>query len=236
MMFVTCSRGLSAMPASNSPAPKGLGGRAARVHLAADPVLGPVVKRVGAFTLKPEKREPYEALVRAIAHQQVHGRAAEAMLRRLIALFPEQDFPTATGLLSLEAEALRGCGFSGAKVAAILDIAHKTVGGLVPTRRAAARLSDEALIERLVALRGVGRWTVEMLLIFTLGRPDILPVDDFGVREGYRHAAKLDAQPKPKELAAIGAAWAPYRSAAAWYLWRAADLAKEGRFLAPTAL
>jgi DNA-3-methyladenine glycosylase II len=222
--------------AAPPPSPKGLGGRAARAHLAADPLLGPVVKRVGAFTLKPEKREPYEALVRAIAHQQVHGRAAEAMLRRLIALVPEQDFPSATAILSLEDGALRGCGFSGAKVAAILDIAHKAVGGLVPTRRAAARLSDEALIERLVALRGVGRWTVEMLLIFTLGRPDILPVDDFGVREGYRHAAGLDAQPKPKELAAIGAAWAPYRSAAAWYLWRAADLAKEGRFKAPTAL
>ncbi|MBO1074352.1 DNA-3-methyladenine glycosylase family protein [Roseomonas marmotae] len=216
--------------------PKGLGGRAARTHLAADPVLGPVVRQVGAFTLKPERREPYEALVRAIAHQQVHGRAAEAMLRRLIGLFPEHDFPPATAILTLEDGALRGCGFSGAKAAAIRDIAQKTVGGLVPTLRAATRLPDEELVQRLVALRGVGRWTVEMLLIFTLGRPDILPLDDFGVREGYRHAAGLDAQPKPKELAAIGAAWAPYRSAAAWYLWRAADLAKDGRFKAPTAL
>jgi DNA-3-methyladenine glycosylase II len=215
--------------------PKGLGGRAARAHLAADPVLGPVVKRVGAFTLKPETREPYEALVRAIAHQQVHGRAAEAMLRRLIELFPQQAFPDPAGLLALPEGAIRGCGFSGAKVAAILDIAHKTVGGLVPTQRGAARLSDEALIERLVAIRGVGRWTVEMLLIFTLGRPDILPVDDFGVREGYRHAAGLDAQPKPRALAEAGLGWAPYRSAAAWYLWRYADLAKGG-FKAPSAI
>jgi DNA-3-methyladenine glycosylase II len=224
------------MPDDNQPAPKGLGGRAARQHLAQDPILGPVVKRVGAFTLKLEKREPYEALVRAIAHQQVHGRAAEAMLRRLVELFPGQDFPDPAGLLALPDGAIRGCGFSGAKVAAILDIAHKTTGGLVPTRRAAARLSDEALIERLVAIRGVGRWTVEMLLIFTLGRPDILPVDDFGVREGFRHAAGLALQPKPKALAEVGQSWAPFRSAAAWYLWRYADLAKSGGFKAPTAL
>jgi len=211
--------------------------RAARLHLSADPVLGPVVAQVGAMRLKPVRdREPYEALVRAIAHQQVHGRAAEAMLNRLIALVPEHPFPTAERVLALPDGALRACGFSGAKGAAILDIAQKSAAGWVPTRRAAARLADEALIERLVALRGVGRWTVEMLLIFTLGRPDILPVDDFGVREGYRVAAGLDAQPRPRELAAIGARWAPHRSAAAWYLWRAADLSKVGGFKAPAAI
>lgn len=211
--------------------------RAARLHLAADPVLGPVIAQVGAMKLKPIRdREPYEALLRAIAHQQVHGRAAEAMLNRLIAHTPHQPFPSPEQVLALPEGALRACGFSGGKQAAILDIAHKSAAGWVPSRRAAARLSDEALIERLVALRGVGRWTVEMLLIFTLGRPDILPVDDFGVREGYRVAAGLETQPKPKELAAIGARWAPFRSAAAWYLWRAADLSKEGRFRAPAAI
>lgn len=215
---------------------RGLRPRAARAFLAADPVLGPVVRQVGAMTLKPLQREPYEALIRAIAHQQVHGRAAEAMLGRLLALFPGQDFPHAAGILALPEEALRGCGFSGAKCAAIRDIALKAVGGMLPGRRAAARLPDEELIQRLVALRGVGRWTVEMLLIFTLGRPDVLPVDDFGVREGYRVAAGLDAQPKPRALAEIGQAWAPFRSAAAWYLWRAADLAKDGGFKAPAAI
>ena len=211
--------------------------RAARAHLAADPVLGRVVRQVGACTLKPAAgREPYEALVRAIAHQQVHGRAAEAMLNRLIALAPAHPFPPPEAVLSLPEGALRACGFSGAKQAAILDIAHKAAGGWVPTRRAALRMTDAALIERLVALRGVGRWTVEMLLIFTLGRRDVLPVDDFGVREGYRIAAGLDAQPKPRDLAALGEAWAPHRSAAAWYLWRAADLSKEGRFQAPQAI
>ncbi len=210
--------------------------RAARAHLAADPVMGPVVRQVGRCLLKPTQREPYEALVRAIAHQQVHGRAAEAILGRLIAKFPDQPFPPAEGILALPDDALRGCGFSGSKAAAIRDIAVQTMAGLVPSRRSAARMSDTALIERLVTLRGVGRWTVEMLLIFTLGREDILPVDDFGVREGYRVAAGLEAQPKPKDLAAIGEAWAPFRSYAAWYLWRAADLSKEGGFKAPSAI
>ena len=122
--------------------------------------------------------------------------------------------------------ALRGCGFSAGKIAAIRDICAKTLDGTVPTRRQSHRLSDDALIERLTTIRGVGRWTVEMLLIFTLGRPDVLPVDDFGVREGYRVLHGLDAQPKPKQLGEIGVAWAPYRSLATWYLYRAAEEAK----------
>ena len=137
---------------------------------------------------------------------------------------------SAAQVLETPVEALRGAGLSGSKVAAIRDIAEKTVGGLVPSRQAAARIKDETLIERLCAIRGVGRWTVEMLLMFTLGRRDVLPVDDFGVREGWRVAAGLATQPKPKELAAIGEAWAPYRSIAAWYLWRAADEAKASKF------
>jgi DNA-3-methyladenine glycosylase II len=210
--------------------------RAARAHLAGCPVLGPVVAQVGALRLVPAKREPYEALVRAIAHQQVHGRAAEAMLGRLLALVPGEAFPPPGAVLALPDGALRGCGFSGAKVAAILDIAAAAAAGRVPSRRAAARLADDELIARLTELRGVGRWTVEMLLIFTLGRQDVLPVDDFGVREGYRIAAGLDVQPKPRALAEIGAAWAPFRSAAAWYLWRAADLAKAAKVKAPAAI
>ena len=195
--------------------------------LVRDPILKPLVKRIGPCTLVPLQREPYEALVRAIAHQQVHGRAAEAMLNRFRALQEGDGFPPAEFVLALPPEALRGCGFSGSKVLAIQDIAAKAREGLVPKLEEAGRLSDAALIERLVAIRGVGRWTVEMLLIFTLGRPDILPVDDFGVREGWRLLNGLEAQPKPKELAAIGEAWAPWRSIAAWYLWRAADEGKK---------
>jgi len=192
-----------------------------------DKQLRPLVKRIGPCTLVPLQREPYEALVRAIAHQQVHGRAAEAMLNRFRALHEGEDFPPAEFVLALPPEALRGCGFSGSKVLAIQDIAAKTREGLVPSLEEAATLADAALIERLVAIRGVGRWTVEMLLIFTLGRGDILPVDDFGVREGWRLLNGLDAQPKPKELAAIGESWKPWRSIAAWYLWRAADEGKK---------
>ena len=210
------------------PAPV-MGGPEALLHLRRDPLLKAVIRQVGPCTLRPVKREPYEALVRAIAHQQVHGRAAEAILGRFIALYPGHDFPPAGQVLATPAEAMRACGLSGSKVAAIRDIAEKSVGGLVPTRRAAARLDDEALIERLVAIRGVGRWTVEMLLIFTLGRHDVLPVDDFGVREGYRVATGADVQLKPKDLAAIGQGWGPWRSIAAWYLWRTADAAKASR-------
>ncbi|MCA3287803.1 MAG: DNA-3-methyladenine glycosylase 2 family protein [Roseomonas sp.] len=205
-------------------------------HLRRDAVLKRVIRQVGPFTLKPARRQPYEALVRAIAHQQVHGRAAEAILGRFIALCPEPGFPTPESVLALTPEAMRGAGLSANKVLAIRDIAEKAALGVIPNRAAARRLSDEVLIERLVALRGVGRWTVEMLLIFTLGRADILPVDDFGVREGYRVAAGLPEQPKPKALAEIGEAWAPFRTTAAWYLWRAADLAKEGSFKAPAAI
>jgi DNA-3-methyladenine glycosylase II len=203
---------------------------AALRHLRRDPVLKRVIRQIGPCTLEAVQREPYEALVRAIAHQQVHGRAAEAILGRFIALFPGHAFPPAAQVLETPVEAMRGCGLSGSKVAAIRDIAEKSVGGLVPTRRGAARMTDEALIERLVQIRGVGRWTVEMLLIFTLGREDVLPVDDFGVREGWRVATGAETQVKPKELAAIGEPWAPYRSIAAWYLWRAADAAKASRF------
>lgn len=195
-------------------------------HLStAEPAFAALIRRVGPCTAVPAQREPYEALVRAIAHQQLHGRAAEAILGRFVALhggaFPQWHQVAATA-----DDALRGCGFSAGKVAAIRDICARTADGVVPTAAEAASLPDDELIRRLVAIRGVGRWTVEMLLIFTLGRPDVLPVDDFAIREGWRLIKGLDAQPRPRELAAIGAAWAPWRSTAAWYLWRAADEAK----------
>ncbi len=207
------------------------GAGTARAHLLrCGPELSALVRRVGPCGLRVwREREPFEALVRAVAHQQLHGRAAEAMLGRLLALHAGA-FPTPHQLLATDAPALRGCGFSGGKVASLHDIAAAAAGGALPTRRAAARLPDEALVERLLPLRGVGRWTVEMLLIFTLGRPDVLPVDDFGVREGFRRIHGLERQPRPAELARLGEAWAPWRSVAAWYLWRAAD---EGKAIAP---
>lgn len=184
-----------------------------------------LIARVGPSQLNIDtSREPYQALMSAVAHQQLHGNAAKAILGRVIALFPDHPFPPADLFLARSDEELRACGLSAAKLRAMRDIAEKAVAGFVPSRTQAARMENEALIERLTALRGVGRWTVEMLLIFSLGRPDVLPIDDFGVREGYRKLKKLDAQPKPKALAEIGQVWAPYRSTAAWYLWRAAEI------------
>ena len=205
---------------------------AIRRHLrAVDPDLALLIARVGPCRLRVDRaREPFESLVRAVAHQQLHGRAAEAILGRTIALLADEGggagFPSAEALLRADPAALRACGFSMGKIAAIRAVAEASLTGLVPSRRRAARLSDAALIERLTSLRGIGRWTVEMLLIFSLGRPDIMPVDDFGVREGFRRIKRMDTQPRPRELAAQAESWSPYRSAAAWYLWRAADEAK----------
>ena len=201
-------------------------------HLSRDPVLRRLIRRVGPCGLTPAvRRGPYEALVRAIAHQQLHGRAAQAILGRFVALYPTEPFPPPALVLATATETLRACGFSMSKIAAIRDIAEKALDGTVPLRRACARMPDEELIERLPSIRGVGRWTVEMLLISTLGRPDVLPVDDFGVREGHRILYGLDEQLKPRALAEVGLAWAPYRSTAAWYLWRAAD---EGKPIRPS--
>ncbi len=207
--------------------------RAAMRHLSGDPAFAELIRRIGPPKLGIERaRDPYEALVRAIAHQQLHGNAARAILTRFEALFPGDDFPAPDAVLAMPEESLRGCGFSATKLASIRDICAHAMAGTVPTRRASARLSDEALVERLTAIRGVGRWTVEMMLIFTLGRPDVLPVDDFGVREGYRVLYGLDAQPKPRALAEIGLAWAPFRSFATWYLYRAVE---EARRQGPTS-
>ncbi|AVH35494.1 DNA-3-methyladenine glycosylase 2 family protein [Pseudomonas monteilii] len=166
-------------------------------------------------------REPYEALVRAIAYQQLHARAAEAILGRLLALFPQVAFPAPEQLLAVSPDTLRACGFSASKMATVQGIAQARLEGLVPTREEALAMADEALIERLVALRGVGRWTVEMLLIYSLERSDILPVDDFGVREGYRRLKGLEKAPTPAQMRSLGGGWRPYRTVAAWYLWRA---------------
>jgi DNA-3-methyladenine glycosylase II len=189
-----------------------------------DPVLRRVIRRVGECRLVPQmKRSPFESLVRAVAHQQLHGAAAERILGRFIALFPGTRFPSPAHLAHVADADLRGAGFSTAKAAALRDIAEKALAGVVPTPRQIRQLPDDEIIERLTTIRGVGRWTVEMLLIFQLGRPDVLPVDDFGVRNGFRIAFDLPEMPKPKEVLAHGERWAPFRTTAAWYLWRAAD-------------
>jgi DNA-3-methyladenine glycosylase II len=202
-------------------------------HLAGvDPVMRRLIRSVGPFTLLPRnRRSPFESLARAVAYQQLHDKAAESILKRFIALSPRRRFPKPEELLAMKSTAIRQAGFSRPKVAALRDLAAKTLDGTVPTNRVIRRLDDDAIVERLIAVRGIGRWTVEMLLIFQLGRPDVLPVDDFGVRNGFRIAYGLREMPTPKDVLRYGERWKPYRTAASWYLWRAADRAKEGKMV-----
>ncbi|MDP1589704.1 MAG: hypothetical protein Q8M07_18265 [Prosthecobacter sp.] len=165
------------------------------------PVMRRLIKTHGPCGLVPQKRSPYEALVSAVAHQQLHANAAEAILRRFKALFPKTRFPKPEQVLDASDEALRGCGFSMGKLLAIRDIAAKTLSGHIPTRAAATKLDDDELIARLVEVRGVGRWTVEMLLIFTLGRMDVFPSDDYGVRNGWRIAKSSMSCPSQRNSA-----------------------------------
>ena len=180
-----------------------------------------LVARVGPCRHDPKAaREPYEALVRAIAYQQLTAKAGDAIIGRLKALFVGRDFPRPEDLIAVDFETMRTCGFSASKIATIKAIAEGAMNGVIPTREIALTINDEALIDRMVTIKGIGRWTVEMLLMYSLERMDVLPIDDFGVRESYRALKSLAEQPKPKELRKISEAWAPHRTVAAWYLWR----------------
>lgn len=198
-------------------------------HLcAADPVMRRVIREVGPCTLAPDqRRSPFQWLARAVANQQLNSTAARTILGRFVKLFPGRRFPRPEHLASVTDDALRGAGFSRAKVASLRDIAAKTLDGVVPPARGLARMSDEEIVTRITTVRGVGRWTVEMLLIFHLGRPDVLPADDFGVRQGFRIAYKRREMPTPKELLAHGERWRPHRTTAAWYLWRVVDQSRK---------
>lgn len=197
----------------------------AELHLSKiDPVLARIIRAVGPCTVCPRRNcPPYQALIQAVAHQQLNGTAAQTILKRFIALFPGTKFPTPEAIVAATEEQLRGAGLSRAKAAAIKDIAHQTTTGHVPARREAARLSDDELVRRLTKIRGVGPWTVEMFLIFTLGRRDVLPAGDYGVRCGFAQAYGWKELPTPKELLAEGERWRPYRSIASWYMWRVLD-------------
>jgi DNA-3-methyladenine glycosylase II len=192
-----------------------------------DPLLRDLIRHHGPCTLEPRWRQsPYQSLVRAVVYQQLSGKAAATILGRVLALFPEVRFPSPEQLLEADEALLRGAGLSRQKSTYLREIAAQAVAGVVPTRRSVlTRLDDEAIIERLVAVKGVGRWTVEMMLMFTLGRLNVWPVDDYGVRKGYSVAADLGDLISPRELRGIGEAWAPWRSVAAWYFWRAAEAA-----------
>jgi DNA-3-methyladenine glycosylase II len=190
-----------------------------------DKQLGLLIKRVGPCRLKPKKRRsPFQSLVQSVAYQQLNGTAAATILGRVKALYPNRRFPTPEDILATSDKRLRAAGLSRAKVAAIKDIAAKTLEGIVPTGRAIVKMTNAEIIERLTTVRGVGPWTVEMLLIFTLGRTDVLPVTDYGVRKGFAVTYGWKELPTPKELLEYGEKWKPHRSTAAWYFWRALEL------------
>lgn len=187
------------------------------------PAFANLIDRVGPFRLRRQPdQEPYNALVRAIVYQAVSTKSAAAVYQRVRALVGDSTDPAI--LLATPAEVLRGSGLSWAKVNALHDLATKSKEGIVPTRAEAETLPDSDLIERLVQIRGVGRWTVEMLLIFGLGRADVLPVDDLAIRRGYQLAFARSQEPTRRALAKLGEDWSPYRSIASWYLWRATEL------------
>jgi DNA-3-methyladenine glycosylase II len=187
----------------------------------ADHILGQHIKKLGPYTLKPQRDHSlFESLLSAIVYQQLTGKAAQTILGRVLALYPRKKFPRPDDILKTCDDVLRGAGLSFAKIAAVKDLALKTKEGVVPTQKEIEKMSDDEIVEQLTVVRGIGRWTVEMMLIFKLGRPDILPIDDYGVRKGFAKVFQLKELPKPKELLAYGEKWRPHRTAAAWYLWR----------------
>ena len=189
------------------------------------PVMARLIEAVGPCTWELRADlPPFQTLARAIAHQQLNGVAAESIFSRFKALYAPASFPEPEQLLATPEATLRATGLSFAKIAALRDLASKVASGVVPTTAELHALGSDAIIERLTQVRGIGRWTVEMLLMFQLGRPDILPVDDFGVCNGFRLTYGLKGMPRPRALAEFGARWAPNRSLASWYLWRATEL------------
>jgi DNA-3-methyladenine glycosylase II len=216
-------------PASVPPAPPAAPARQplrspaaiARLVVRIDPAFASVVAAAGPFAPRPPSDDAFNALARAIAYQQLAGRAAAAIHGRFLALYGD-DLPAPETVLATPVEALRGCGLSGAKTAAVLDLALKFTDGTVPLDRLTV-LPDDEVVARLSEVRGVGRWTAEMFLLFDLRRPDVWPVDDFGVRKGWALIHGMEVMPRPKELMALGQPLQPHRSAAAWYCWRAVD-------------
>jgi DNA-3-methyladenine glycosylase II len=198
-----------------------------------DPILANVIRAAGKFThTTSAQHSPFHSLARAIAHQQLNGTAAESIFGRFVGLYPAALLE-AELVLETADEKLRAVGLSYAKIASIKDLASKTLEGIVPPHEILHTLADDEIIERISQVRGIGRWTVEMMLMSRLGRPDVLPVDDFGVRNGFRLAYGLRGMPTTRALAEFGARWAPFRSVAAWYLWRAVDLHRAGKLPAP---
>jgi DNA-3-methyladenine glycosylase II len=198
---------------------------AAHTHLSAkDKRLARLIEKNGEFKFKLDTCDSvYESLLEAIAYQSISGKAAAKIYSRIRALGTDGRSPTPQEILATSVQILREAGLSNAKAAAMHDLAQKTLDGVVPTLEAAHALSDEELVTRLVSVRGIGAWTVEMFLMFRLGRPDVLPIHDYGVQKGFALTYGKKFIPKPRELAAFGERWRPYRTIASWYMWRAVE-------------
>ncbi|HEY3916952.1 MAG TPA: methylated-DNA--[protein]-cysteine S-methyltransferase [Stellaceae bacterium] len=196
----------------------------------ADPALARLIDTIGPFRMQI-RRAPsiFIALAEAIVYQQLHAKAAAAIFARLRALFPRaHEAPTAQQILKSSDAKLRGAGLSQSKLLSLRDLARRDAAGEIPSLTQIHKMENEAIIETLTRVRGIGRWTVEMLLMFRLGRPDVLPLDDFGVRKGFGFAFKRNrGMPTKAEMEKRGLRWQPYRSVASWYLWRGADLATQ---------
>jgi len=194
-------------------------------HLAAtDPRIAQLIARSRSYDITPSLSiRPFDALAESIAYQQLSGKAAATIWGRVRALYPRKKYLDPKLVLATPDEKLRAAGLSRSKVAALKDLAVKTIDGTVPSARSLAKMTDEEIIERLITVRGIGRWTVEMLLLFDLGRRDVWPVHDYGVRKGFAKTFGRRKLPTPKQLMKLGEKWRPYRSAAAWYFWRALD-------------
>jgi len=185
--------------------------------------LAKIIRKVGCFPTKREKpQHPYESLCRAIVYQQLAGAAAATIFGRVKAL-GTNGFPTPEEIVAIEETKLRGAGLSRQKIAAVKDLAAKTLDGTVLPLGKFRRMSDEEIHERLVQVRGIGEWSVQMFLMFRLGRPDVLPIHDLGIQKGFQHVYGLKKTPKPQAILEHGERWRPYRSIASWYLWRAVD-------------
>jgi len=189
-----------------------------------DAKLIPWLERIGPIKHRARRLPPFHALLRAIIHQQLSGKAAASILARFQALFPNGDLPTPEQVLATAPGTLRSAGLSRAKLAYILDLAAKTVEGVVPSLEEVDRLTDEELIARLTEIKGVGRWTVEMMLIFDLARPDVLPVHDLSIRKGFKIVFGKRKLPEPEAIRRYGEIWKPHRTTASLYLWRASVL------------
>jgi DNA-3-methyladenine glycosylase II len=195
-----------------------------------DPVLERLIEKFGHVSIQPRRVPPFQSLVHAIVHQQLHGTAAKMILQRFQALFEDGPFPAPEQVFKMELEMMRSAGLSRGKASYIRGLAERALNGFIPTMDQCKKMTDAEIVERLTEIKGVGRWTAEMFLMFNLGRPDVLPIHDFGVRKGYQIAYNKRKPPEPEQLEKFGKRWSPHRTTAALYMYRAADFLKDGEW------